>query len=197
MWRLAPRNELMLRREPKSIRAGQTVRFDHGREFVTIRVKKTLSKSIEGVIMCGQHRGIMKTFELIEMVNIEEIFVFNELQELYSSMMAAEWEPADTSRTKTFRRSVPSLKGDFKCRPDQKYKRKFHFFKILGKGQNILCERTTARGKRCMRKTESDAWRKRWKDLTVGARFSTFIAAWIGSAIIKVGVRHLMKKTPR
>ena len=90
VWRLAPRTELMLRREPEVVRVGQTVRFYYGGEYFTIRVTKTLSKQTEGVIMCGQQRGTTKRFELIEMLSIEEIFFFDMLQELYSSMMEAK-----------------------------------------------------------------------------------------------------------
>ena len=46
VWRLAPRKELMFRREPSTARVGQTLRFEYTNGSVTINVTKTLSRHI-------------------------------------------------------------------------------------------------------------------------------------------------------
>ena len=92
VWRLAPRRELMLRREPSTARVGQTLRFEYTNGSVTINVTKTLSRHIEGIVQCGQGRGERRIFEKVEMVNNQEIFAYNNLGDLFKSMEKAKWE---------------------------------------------------------------------------------------------------------
>ena len=79
---------------------------------------------------------------------------------------------------------------------NEKQKRKWHVLRILGKGVDLLCKSTNARAKRRLGKSNSDAYKNRWKDLTKGARFCTFFGAYLGCSILGVGSRHLMQQKP-
>ena len=74
IWRLAPRDELMIKTTNEALRVGQTVRFDDNEGFTTIRITKTFSRSIKGIVICGAHRGKERSFETYEMLNFREIF---------------------------------------------------------------------------------------------------------------------------
>ena len=87
-----------------------------------------------GIIECGVSRGQQHTYEKIEMVNNQELFAYTVLRDLYSAMEKAKWEVASNSKTKTIVRSKPSLRRDFTCQPNEKYKRKWHLLRILGEG---------------------------------------------------------------
>ena len=65
----------MIVRTIKALRVGQTVRFDYDRSYFTIRITKTLSRSIKGILICGEQRGIERIFEAYEMLDIKDIFV--------------------------------------------------------------------------------------------------------------------------
>ena len=161
IWRLALRDELMIKTTNKSLRVGQTVRFDYNEIFYTIRITKTLSRSIKGIVVCGKQRGKERNFESYEMLNIREIFAWDILKSLYRAMEDAKWESGKNSKTKKSPRPAPSLKNDFKCDENEKYKRKWHFFKILGSGANLLCERTTERGKLFLKRSKTATSKKR------------------------------------
>jgi len=64
--------------------------------------------------------------------------------------------------------------------------------KLLGMGADLLCKRTNARAKR----RQSEGYLNRWIDLTPGGRLCSFLAVYIGSAVLGVGPRDLMRKTP-
>ena len=68
--------------------------------------------------------------------------------------------------------------------------------KIQGAGEELLCDRTNARAKRLLSRSPSDAYSKRWQDLTPGTRFDTFYVVHLGLAILGVGERHLMESKP-
>ena len=67
---------------------------------------------------------------------------------------------------------------------------------ILGEGAELLCNCTNARAKRILSRSSSDAYKRRWKDLTNGPRLFTFLAAYFGVAMIGIGSRHLEKVNP-
>lgn len=67
--------------------------------------------------------------------------------------------------------------------------------RILGKAEELLCERTNERAKRRLKRCKA-AYRKRWVDLQPGGVFSTFFGAFLGTAFLGVGSRHLMKMKP-
>ena len=68
--------------------------------------------------------------------------------------------------------------------------------RILGSAAKLLCDRTNSRAKRRLSRSSSDAYKTRWKDLTLGGRLSTFLGVHLGVSIIGVGPRHLMKQKP-
>ena len=59
IWRLAPRDELVIEREISTIFIGQTLRLRHGMDvrYETILVTHKTSKTITGTIECGPNRG--------------------------------------------------------------------------------------------------------------------------------------------
>ena len=160
----------MLSRDLDTARVGQTLRFEITDETVTVKVIRITRRYINGIIECGPQRGKEQMFEKIEMVNCKEIFAYSVLGDIYSAMESAQWESADNSKTKELPKSTPKLNAEFICKSHEKYKRKWHLLRILGEGTEILCKMTNSRGKRSLRKSRSEMWRKRWKDLTNGPR---------------------------
>ena len=75
-------------------------------------------------------------------------------------------------------------------------KRLWHFEKYFGEALSLVCERSNERMRRKLAKCESEDYKRIWKPLVPGPRLWTFLAAWIGSAILKKGASHLMKKEP-
>lgn len=85
-WRLAPRNELMIPRNPGSIRRGQFLRFEYGNERYTITVVSETSRLVKGIVECGNLRGTRKDFEIIEIANIVELFASPLLRNLKEAL---------------------------------------------------------------------------------------------------------------
>ena len=71
----------------------------------------------------------------------------------------------------------------------------WHFLKILGEASKLLCQCTNKRAKRSLSKCSAD-YTKKWKDLKDGPVFWTFMAVYLGTAILGVGPRHLMNSKP-
>ena len=68
---------------------------------------------------------------------------------------------------------------------------------ILGnEGVELLCKQSNARAMRKLSKSPSSVWNKRWKDLIPGTRFCIFLGVFLGTAILGIGSKHLMKKKP-
>ena len=169
VWRLAPRRELVVRRKPEDARIGQTLRFEYTQGPVTIRVVRTTSTEITGILECGRSRGQEKVFEKIEMQNCTEIFGSSILQQLYQKADSSEWADVTKTKTKDIPTRKPALK--FMCPRKEKHKRKYHVLKLLGEGSKLLCECTNKRAKRILARSRSAKYRKQWKDLTDGPRF--------------------------
>ena len=93
------------------------------------------------------HQGV-RAHVRKDWVNNQELFAYTCLRDLYSAMEKANWEVASNSKIKSIVRSKPSLRKDFTYQPNEKFKRKFHVLQILGECANILCKKTTVRGKR-------------------------------------------------
>ena len=84
------------------------------------------------------------------------------------------------------------------CVPsDEKYRRKQHEMKILGKAGKLLCDKTYMKAKRRLRRCTSEQYKKVWQNLQPGSVFSIYFGAYIGAAFLAVGGRHLEKKSPR
>ena len=73
----------------------------------------------------------------------------------------------------------------------KKYKRVWHVFNILGNGVTLMIDETTKRAKGRLSRSNSDAYKKRWVDMTEGS-FRTFLGVWLGVAMLGVGVRHMI-----
>ena len=76
IWRLAPRDELVIERDNSTIFIGQTLRFLYGVTpgYHTVIVTLKTSRSITGLIECGNCRGKTGTFELCKIVQCQEVF---------------------------------------------------------------------------------------------------------------------------
>ena len=67
--------------------------------------------------------------------------------------------------------------------------------KLLGTGQDLLINSTNRRAARRLARSPSDAYKKRWKDMTKGG-FRTFLGVHLGTAMLGVGFRQLAKRLP-
>ena len=81
---------------------------------------------------------------------------------------------------------------------DVVHKRKWHILQILGKGVDLLIQKTNSRANRRLTKCSSVRYKykARRQDLVNGPVFLTFFGAYRGTAIIGIGARHLMKRSP-
>ena len=84
------------------------------------------------------------------------------------------------------------MNHEYHCPNEEKYKRVWHVFKILGNGVKMMIEKTNKRAKRRLSRSNSDAYKKRWVDMTEGG-FRTFLGVWLGVAMLGVGARHRTK----
>ena len=115
---------------------------------------------------------------------------------LYNEVERSEWSDATKVKSKELPIRKPALKKQFMCPVEVTCKRKQHFLKLLGKGTELLCNCTNRRANRQHKKCTSEKYIRVWKDFTDGPRFWTFIAVYLGSAILGIGPRHLMQQEP-
>ena len=164
--------------------------------MTTVRVTRFTSNYIQGILECGKDHGKSGRFEKIEMQDCQEMFASSVLQAMHSNLSDLEQEDAASSKTKSYPQSVRKLKNEFFCPEVVKYKRIWHVDKLFGKALDLTVERTNMRCQRVMKRSRSQNWKKRWKQLSVGPRLYTILAAWVGSAILGVSPRHLIKRKP-
>ena len=79
---------------------------------------------------------------------------------------------------------------------DVVHKRKWHILQILGKGVDLLIQKTNSRANRRLAKCSSVRYKARWQDLVNDPGFWPFFGAYLGTALIGIGARHLMKRSP-
>ena len=123
VWRLAPRRELMRPTNTNSVRIGTTLRFEYESAVMTARITRFTSKYFHGMIECGESRGELKTFEIIEVQNCYELFVSSILPKLFQDLDDLKWEKAMKLKTKSIPPPRPELKQDFRCPESQVNKR--------------------------------------------------------------------------
>ena len=143
--RLASRTELVRYCTPGKASIGHTLRFEYGNSslHVTICVTGFASRTIEGTLLCGNHRGNSKTFEIYEMVNCTEVFGSSTLHNLHTKVKEATWTNAPKSRTRRGIDRKPKLNPEFCVGRNAKYKRVWHVFKIFGEGVIFYAEERT------------------------------------------------------
>ena len=158
VWRLAPRTELVRSCIADKAAIGHTLRFAYGMSSspVTICVTKFTSKTIEGTLLCGTHRGNSKTFQIFEILNCTEIFGSSTLHNLYIKVKDATWTKAPKSRTREGIDRKPKLNQEFYVPRNENYKRVWHLFKILGEAVDLLCKRTNQRARRTLSRRSND-----------------------------------------
>ena len=86
----------------------------------------------------------------------------------------------------------PKMNYEYRCPNEEKYKRVLHVFMILGNGVTMMIDKTNKRVKRRLSRSNSDASKKRWVDMTEGG-FRTFLGVLLGVAMLGVGARHMTK----
>ena len=196
VWRLAPRGDSVRQQDPQDARIGQTIRFMYDDEFYTALVIGRKARTIITQLECGQHRGDQREFEYPEMLVCSEIFGSSIVQNLFMGLDTVPWVEADKSKSETRVPHRPKLHREFMCPETETNKRIWHVGKILEKGQDLLCKSTNARAKRCLSRSSSNSYTKRWRDLQPGPRFWLFLGVKLGVSILAIGSRHLMRISP-
>ena len=185
---------------PSTARFGQTLRFEYGAgmetSVVTAIVIRTSSRNLRGVIECGRNRGDEVDFDILEITGCHEIFGSSVLASLRERTLEMSWSGGQKTKTREIPEHKPKLSPDFIAPNNVENKRKWHLMKLLGKGEELLCKSTNERAKRTLARSQSSTWKKRYKLLTSGGRYSTFLGAYIGTAILGIGSRHLMSSNP-
>lgn len=76
VWRLAPRDELVMKQHIPDIFVGETLRYIHGihNKFETMMVTRISSTTVTGILECGKNRGETKILQKFEIVEAHEIF---------------------------------------------------------------------------------------------------------------------------
>ena len=194
IWRLAPRRELVEKCDPNDATTGQMLRFEYGMSSTptTITVIRRRSREIEGQVICGADRGKEVLYSTVEMLHCTEVFGSSMLYDLLSQVKDAKQANADKSKTRKGDQIKPKMNHEYHCPNEEKYKRVWHVFKILGNGVKMMIEKTNKRAKRRLSRSNSDAYKKRWVDMTEGG-FRTFLGVWLGVAMLGVGARHMTK----
>ena len=141
IWRLAPREELVVAQKVSDIFLGQTLRYTYGvnEKWETVVVTRQTSTTINGILVCGENRGESKILEKAEIVEAQGIFGSSLLHDVLQKVKTLEWTDANRSKTRDLPRRQPKLNPKFMVPADEKYKRKWHVMKILGKGEKLLC----------------------------------------------------------
>ena len=185
---------------PSTARFGQTLRFEYGAgmetSVVTAIVIRTSSRNLRGVIECGRNRGDEVDFDILEITGCHEIFGSSVLASLRGRTLEMSWSGGQKTKTREIPEHKPKLSPDFIAPNNVENKRKWHLMKLLGKGEELLCKSTNERAKRTLARSQSSTWKKRYKLLTSGGRFSTFLGAYIGTAILVIGSRHPTSSNP-
>ena len=132
------------------------------------------SSTVTGVVQCGHKQGRTETYEKMEMINCQEIFGSPILHKLFAKIKSLEWEIVNKCKTRKIPNQRPTLNRSFMVPSDESYTRKWQVMKIIGKAEELLCNRTNMRARRKLRKCNSDAYKALWRDLEPGAVFSTF-----------------------
>ena len=134
----------------------------HGlnKRYETVIVTHRTSNTITGTIECGANRGKTGVFQISEIVHCQEVFG-SSLQSFFQKVKTLDWTKANRSKTKELPHRQPKLNPQFIVSPAVLRKRKWHIMRILGKGVDLLVQRTNLRAKSRLARCSSEKYKVR------------------------------------